>query len=209
MHGTVPQKIGRVIVNLISHPQYISRCFAHNIINGKTPLDLEVPWFSYAAIDFLESFVQRHMSVFEFGSGGSTLFFAKRARKVFSVEDNASWYDWVTRHLAEKRLTNAQLRLCPFNFKDPVGFENSDYLRAMPDEFFDVIVVDGSEEWTYVRPACFQLAETRINKGGIIVVDDSWRYPGLRKNHRAKELRVFQSVGPCRPGVTSTDVFFY
>ena len=44
---------------------------------------------------------------------------------------------------------------------------------------------------------------------GIVVVDDSWRYPGLRRNHRAKELKIFQSVGPCRPGVTSTDVFFY
>src|SRR6185295_5370432 len=70
MHGTVSQKIGRVIGNLISHPQYISRCLTHNVINGKTPLDLEIPWFSYAAIDFLEGFVQPHMSVFEYGSGG-------------------------------------------------------------------------------------------------------------------------------------------
>jgi len=209
MHGTVSQKIGRVIVNLLSHPQYISRCVAHNVINGKTPLDLEVPWFSYAAIDFLDGFVLPDMSVFEFGSGGSTVFFAKRARKVFSVEDNISWYEWVSRRLQQKGLTNAELRLCPFNFKDPVGFENSDYLRAMPDEKFDVVVVDGSEEWTYVRPVCFELAETRVKEGGIIVVDDSWRYPGLRRNHRAKELKIFQSVGPCRPGVTSTDVFFY
>ena len=193
MHGTVSQKIGRVIVNLLSHPQYISRCVAHNVINGKTPLDLEVPWFSYAAIDFLDGFVLPDMSVFEFGSGGSTVFFAKRARKVFSVEDNISWYEWVSRRLQQKGLTNAELRLCPFNFKDPVGFENSDYLRAMPDEKFDVVVVDGSEEWTYVRPVCFELAETRVKEGGIIVVDDSWRYPGLRRNHRAKELKIFQS----------------
>jgi hypothetical protein len=43
----------------------------------------------------------------------------------------------------------------------------------------------------------------------MIVVDDSWRYPELRAKNRAKRFSVFQSVGPCRPGVTSTDVFFY
>ena len=209
MHGTVSRKIGRVIGNLISHPQYISRCLAHNVINGKTPLDLEIPWFSYAAIDFLESYLLPDMTVFEYGSGGSTLFFARRVQRVFSVEDNPQWFDWVTRRLKEKGCSNAQLCLFPFNFKEPLGFEHSEYLNAMPDEKFDVIVVDGSEEWTQVRPICFSKAEEHVKTGGIIVVDDSWRYPVLRQNHHAKNLRIFQSVGPCRPGVTSTDVFFY
>ena len=62
MHGTVPQKIGRVIGNLLLHPQYISRCVSHNLVNGKTPLDLELPWFSYAAIDFLKAFLEPHMT---------------------------------------------------------------------------------------------------------------------------------------------------
>jgi hypothetical protein len=209
MHGTVPQKIGRVIGNLIAHPQYISRCVAHNLINGKTPLDLEIPWFSYGAIDFLEEHVLPDMSVFEYGSGGSTLFFARRTRKVTSVEDNPQWFEWVSGRLKQKGLTNASLSLRQFNFKEPVEFEKSEYLNALPDEKFDIIVIDGSEEWTQVRPICFAKAEGRIKKGGIIIVDDSWRYPTLRKNHHARNLKIFQSVGPCRPGVTSTDIFFY
>src|SRR5260221_5681032 len=163
MQGTVPQKIGRVLGNLLLHPQYISRCLAHNVINGKPPLDLEIPWFSYAAIDFLNDFVRRHMSVFEYGSGGSTLFFAQRAREVLSVEDNPQWFDWVSRRLKEKGLNNATLKLCEFDFKKPVGFENSPYLQALPERKFDIIVVDGSEEWTHVRPICFEKAESRIN----------------------------------------------
>jgi spermidine synthase len=111
--------------------------------------------------------------------------------------------------LQEKAVPNVTLKLCPFDFKNPVGFERSDYLHAMPEEKFDVIVVDGSEEWTQVRPICFEKAEERVNEGGIIVVDDSWRYPTLRKKNRARDLKVFESVGPCRPGVTSTDIFFY
>jgi predicted O-methyltransferase YrrM len=106
-------------------------------------------------------------------------------------------------------LRNVVVKLCPYDFKNPVEFEKSEYFNSMPDLSFEVLVVDGSEEWTQVRPACFAKAEQHVKPGGIIVVDDSWRYPGLRQNNRAKEHRVFQSVGPCRPGVTSTDVFFY
>jgi hypothetical protein len=209
MHGTVPVKVGRLLANLMLHPQYISRCLAHNLLNGKTPLDLELPWFSYAAIDFLKHYLQPGMSVCEYGSGGSTLFFARRVKSVFSIEDNSHWFNLVSNRLREKGIKNAQLKLCPFDFKNPTGFENSAYLQAMPNERFDVIVVDGSEEWTKVRPICFAKAERRVKPGSIIVVDDSWRYPVLRKTHHARSYKVFQSVGPCRPGVTSTDVFFY
>ena len=70
-------------------------------------------------------------------------------------------------------------------------------------------MVDGTEEETVVRPRCFALAETRIKTGGIIIVDDSWRYPELRAHNHASSWREFRSTGPCRPGVTSTDIFFY
>src|SRR5436190_46284 len=151
MHGTIPQKVGRVIGDLVLHPQYIPRCVVHNLLNGKTPLDLEIPWFSYAAIDFLGDFLRPDMTVCEYGSGGSTLFFAQRTQSVYSIEDNAKWYEWVSRRLESKSVANVTLRLCPFDFKNPAGFEDSEYLQAMPNEPFDVIVVDGSEEWTQVR----------------------------------------------------------
>src|ERR1022692_694672 len=95
------------------------------------------------------------------------------------------------------------------DFKNPEGFENSAYLHSIPPQKFDVIVVDGAEDAVPVRPICFYHAENFINPGGIIVVDDSWRYPELRRINRAAKHRIFKSVGPCRPGVTSTDIFFY
>jgi SAM-dependent methyltransferase len=209
MHGTIPQKIGRVFVDLVRHPQYVSRCITHNVVNGKTPLDLGLPWFSYAAIDFLEEFLQPQMTVCEYGSGGSTMFFARRTKSVFSIEDNPKWFELVRQRLHHDSLRNVTMELCPFDFKDPVGFEHSAYLHAIPDERFDVIIVDGSEEWIQVRPQCFKKAESRVKRGGIIVVDDSWRYLQLRTKNQARDHKVFQSVGPCRPGVTSTDVYFY
>ena len=209
MQGSIPRKIGRLTADLLRHPGYISRCISHHPLKGRSPLEFEIPWFSYAAIDFLKEYLHPQMIGFEYGSGGSTLFFSRRTKSVLSIEDNVKWHDLVSQRLREKGVTNVKLKLHPFDFKNPLGFEKCDYLNAMPKEKFDVIVVDGSEEWTQVRPICFNKAEQHVKEGGIIVVYDSWRYPVLRKNHRAKELKIFQSVGPCRPGVTSTDIFFY
>lgn len=208
MKGSIPTKIARVVSNLVVHPNYIPRTFRHNVVNGVSPLDLEVPWFSYAANDFLSDWLKPHMKAFEYGSGGSTLFLSKRVQSVQSVEDNPKWYELVSKRVQEKHIANVSIEFHQFDFKNPYGFEHSDYLNALNEEK-DVIFIDGSEEWNLVRPICFKHAEKFVRPGGIIVVDDSWRYPELHKENKAKSFKVFKSVGPCRPGVTSTDVFFY
>src|SRR5437899_11192579 len=90
MKGSLPVKIGRVVANLALNPRYVPRTLRHNVINGATPLALELPWFSYAAIDFLATELRPDVEVCEYGSGGSTLFFVRRNHPVFSVADNAS-----------------------------------------------------------------------------------------------------------------------
>ncbi|MBV9128577.1 MAG: hypothetical protein JO117_10885, partial [Verrucomicrobia bacterium] len=107
---------------------------------------------------------------------------------------------------------NVDLRFCPFDFSRDDGFESSDYLRQLRDagRRFEVLVIDG-QDWTFhARPVCFAAAQDFVQPGGIIVVDDSWRYRALRTQApRAREVRVFEGVGPSRWGVTSTDVYFY
>jgi len=142
MNGTISAKIGRAVAGFVRHPAYVPRYAKHNIFTDKTPFDFEIPWFSYAAIDFLEDFLRPHMTVCEYGSGGSTLFFARRVRSVFSIEDNSEWFARVKAELTAKSLRNATLCLHPFNFKETGGFEDSAYLHAVPEEQFDVIVVD-------------------------------------------------------------------
>jgi len=74
---------------------------------------------------------------------------------------------------------------------------------------YDVIVVDGQEDSIQVRPECFWKAEKHVKPGGIIVVDDSWRYPQLKTTNKAKKWRDWKGVGYCRRGVTSSCIFFY
>src|SRR6266852_7325691 len=56
-----------------------------------TPVQEKLPWLSYAAIDFLNSSLSQNMRVFEWGVGGSTLFFAERGRESVSVEHDPEW----------------------------------------------------------------------------------------------------------------------
>jgi hypothetical protein len=203
------QRVALLTKTLISKPGDIPRYFAHAAALGNTPLGLALPWFSYRAIDFLEHFLQPEMSVFEWGTGGSTLFFASRCQSVLSIEDDEQWLALVCDRIAKEQITNAEIRHLPFDFKNPQGFAESAYVNAIGDQQFDLIVVDG-QDWTRnERPVCFQRAQSNIKPGGIILVDDSWRYQDLRHATTAKKVETFQGVGPCRVGVTSTDVYFY
>ena len=147
--------------------------------------------------------------LFEFGSGGSTLFLASRCASVESVEDDTIWAGLVEERAAKLGLTSVNVRRCPFDFNAAEQFEESAYLAEVSGSDYDVIVVDGADNDFTIRPRCFRLAENQVRPGGIIIVDDSWRYTALRNEHRAKRVEVFESVGPARFGVTSTDIYFY
>lgn len=199
-------KLGR---NLLAAPANLPRYVSQNVLARSSPLDLELPWFSYGAIDFLMTFLRPEMAVFEFGSGGSTIFFARRCSQVDSVEDDPVWAARVRERATQLGLTNVRIAQCPFDFVNPEGFAKSAYLGQVRQGLYDVIVVDGADNDYTIRPLCFRVAENQIKPGGIIVVDDSWRYTDLRTAHRGRRLQVFESVGPARFGVTSTDVYFY
>ncbi len=51
-----------------------------------------IPWITYPAIDFLSQLDYTERSVFEYGSGFSTLFWAPRAKNVIAVETDLEWY---------------------------------------------------------------------------------------------------------------------
>src|SRR5262245_28763699 len=55
------------------------------------PISAQVPWLTFGAVRFLESRLASTQRVFEYGSGGSTLFLARRVEQVISVEHDVRW----------------------------------------------------------------------------------------------------------------------
>ena len=205
MDGTLVTKAFRLMGHFVEHPTMLSRYLSTNFF-GRTPIELRLPWIAFTAIDFLNNWIQSSMSVFEWGAGGSTLFFASRTRNVVSVEHEVNWYNHVHEALCAHGCTNVDLRLLPFATCDVEQFNSSEYLLAVQEEKWDVIMIDGilgygsGGNYGSYRQICFCLAEKYVLPGGIIVVDDIWMFPELRNINKASAYESFKSVGPCRPG---------
>jgi len=210
MQGSIPTKIFRLAWHLGTQPNYVIR-YTRALL--ASPLDAGVPWISYGAIDFIDGFLKPSMEVFEYGSGGSTLFFSSRARSVTSVEENALWRSRVEQKLRFSNVNNVTLVPSSWDSSqsdgDPITFQD-EYVKKL-DRQYDVILVDGQCGWPNVkhRIHCFRRAIEFVAPGGVVILDDSWRYDGDISQALFKDRKVFQSVGPARVGVTSTTVYFF
>lgn len=212
MDTSTGQKLIRLTGNLLTHPAHVPRYLAQLPCWGRSPLDLQLPWFSYGAIDFLERTLQPAQEVFEFGSGGSSVFFARRVKSVHSVENDAAWHGSVTARARQLGLANLRCELHAFGDAEAARYQELPYFRALEGRRFDVIIVDGFCGFTTgpygaLRPHCFRLALQAVRPGGMIVVDDYWMYPEFAGQAPQAQLTVFEGTGLCRYGVTSTAVF--
>jgi len=212
MDNSLAHKILDLAGSLARYPKHLPPYLAHLPCWGRSPIELELPWFSYGAIDHLRQVVRPEHEVFEFGSGGSSVFLARRARSVHCVENDAAWHAVVTARASALGLSNLHCALHAFGDAEAAHFKDLPYFRALENRQFDIIVVDGFCGFTTgtygeLRPHCFRLALAAVRPGGLIVVDDYWMYREFAALAPQAKLRIFESTGPCRYGVTSTAVF--
>lgn len=131
------------------------------------PCDAEgnpLPWMNYAIIHFLKNRLNKQMTVFEYGSGFSTLFFADRVRSITSVEHNNIWVDIMKDRIAEQ--TNASVYHVDLK-KDNGSEEYCSFIKAR-EEKFDLVIIDGVN-----RNCCVDPAVESLSEGGVILFDDT------------------------------------
>lgn len=118
-----------------------------------------IPWYTYPAIEYLNSFDFSECEVFEFGSGNSSHYWAKRCQSVTSVESDAEW----AAEVKIQKSPNQSILHRP---------NESDYVSALTDQgkSFDIIVIDG--RW---RRACTEATPALLKKDGVIILDNSDR----------------------------------
>lgn len=156
-----------------------------------------IPSLSLPAVCLLDDYLTSYMYVFEWGSGASTLFFAQRCARLASVEHNPAWHEKVKSALQyrglefltscfvthEDRFYPVENHLIkPEKGYDPdfASFQPSyetvnfrEYVKLIdkfPDDYFDVILVDGR-----ARCACLKHAQQKLKPGGLLILDDSAR----------------------------------
>lgn len=186
-------------------------------LQGKMPVELELPWINIAALRKLRTLLNENMVVFEYGSGGSTLFFAKRIKKICSVEFNPEWYALVKGQICAKGYTNVDLHLLEpkkagnltaEEHNAVVNLDYSEYLNfisSFPDNYFDVIFIDGRE-----RSLSLETSISKLRKGGIIVFDNSdrCRYQNAIEKH-LHSFKMFKFYGPTVADINFSTTHIY
>ncbi len=202
------QRVGKLLLNLLKHPSLIVPYLGSNLIRRSNPIEQRTAWWSFLAIQDVDKRI-KGKRVFEYGMGGSTLRWARLVDSWTAVEHDPKWLKLVQGKLSEDLKATVECRLSSYRFREEDGsFATSDHLLAL-NEPYDVVLIDGMERSGKDRCLCFKRAEQFIRKNGFIVVDDFWRYDKLLQQNHARSVKVFESVGPCRFGVTSTAVFYY
>lgn len=144
-----------------------------------------LPFFNTEAIEFLESILQPQFEIFEYGSGGSTIFLAEHVKRVVSVEDSMPFYAEVKRVLDSFNLKNVEII-----FIESAGILGGkaldNYIHAIdayPNKSFDIVVCDGTDN---SRGQLARIAKPKVKPGGWLVVDDLGWDPVIRGIEKAR-----------------------
>src|SRR4051812_39332685 len=113
MDTAYSQKAFALAGALAGSPRDLLPYFRYLPLWGRRPADVEKPWFSFGAIRYLENYLRPQHRVFEYGSGGSSFFFARRAGEVLSVENDPEWHRIVSGHIGQRGLKNLTCELHP------------------------------------------------------------------------------------------------
>lgn len=154
-------------------------------------------WLTFAAIDLLKKNIRKGAKIFEFGGGGSTLFFLKFDATVVTVEHNKEWFDRLKDHINSKnweghfvppdpvgtiKIDSLQINDPGDYYSDDSEFKNvtfksySSLIDKYPGAYFDIVLIDGRS-----RTSCIKHSLNKIKPGGYLILDNAEREYYLEK----------------------------
>ena len=179
-----------------------------------------IPWIPYKATEWLEKTIGdgQIKTVFEYGSGESTLFFQESVDRVVTVEHNENWYlrtkvrinPQIVKLICAPPLELLEGEVVPPQYGSAASSRLNfcDYVESINanDERYDLVVVDGR-----ARSGCIAAAIPHIRPSGFLMLDNSsrGRYQEAIKVHLSafKTKHVFSGHGPIEIGKWSATVW--
>ena len=157
------------------------------------------PWITDGALSFIEnfinSFVQKHdifPNILEFGSGASTIYFAKKSSSIISFEHDEAWYQQVNELMPKHDCAKIFLHPRPYskNIKDISEFGP-----------FDIIIIDGRDRFQCLKE-CVNL--NLLSSSGAYLLDNTERVLAKEEGYANMfsvlgddfELNHFEQRGP-------------
>lgn len=142
-------------------------------ILGQTAWEEGLPWLRPMATEYIKCLLPQGASIFEWGMGASTIWFARQKHSVASFELDPEWYKQVGERVVKENLMPF---VQPYYFGIIKGL-NSPNIQMYADAIlsatfgkFDLILVDGRN-----RCRCLANARSKVKVGGMLCLDNSER----------------------------------
>lgn len=155
------------------------------------------PWFTYPFIELLKTLRLNDLTVLEFGSGSSTLFWSLNCKEVFSIEKDKDWYIRLKKTIVSNNINNIHL------FFSNLDDEYSKFAIKI-NKKIDILVIDGA-----ARKSSLLNSLNYLDVNGVIIFDNIEWYPNSAKLLRDKNFYQFDFSGfsPLNSFETCTSIF--
>jgi len=157
-----------------------------------------VPWYTYPAIEYFSHIDFSTMRVFEFGSGNSSLWWARRCLSLTSIESDQHWFGKVS-----------QDREAGLKFDYRLEEHETDYIAAPGLKEADVVIIDGKYRSKCVD-AFIVTCQEKASGGVMLIFDNADWYPSTinRLRQSLDWVQVdFHGFGPINTYTWTTTIF--
>ena len=156
-----------------------------NVASGFWRLDEERPWLTEGSVYFIAKYINRSHNVLEFGAGASTVFFARRSKRVISFESggysvrlqnvqrSADWFQKLRDKFNQLKLNNVELYLLQGYPKSAIVYAH--VLKSLPDDHFHWVLIDGAN-----RNLCIDKSRNKLVSGGYMIIDNYDHIPAAK-----------------------------
>lgn len=127
---------------------------------------MSIPWLVYDAISYIDSIINDNYVMYEYGCGGSTLYYQNKVKVLNSVEHNKNWYTKTKKAINN----NVNLNLCEVIERTDINLAKYADTILKTKTNYDIILIDGLH-----RNRCIKNAIRMLNENGYIILDNSNR----------------------------------
>jgi len=133
----------------------------------------DCPWLAKQTNEILQSWLKKTDAGLEWGSGRSSIWFARRVARLVSVEHDPIWYRNVKTLIQKYNITNAEIYLCEVHPNEEINNPYMEITDNFPDNCLDFVLVDG-----IFRSECALRVLKKIKPCGLLIIDNiNWYLP--------------------------------
>ena len=145
------------------------------------------PWIVEGAFFYLNRNISKKHFGLEIGSGYGTVYFAKKSKRLISIETDQYWFLKIKKILIEEHLIK-KVSLQLFKIQNNLQIKKYiEFIKKFKNETFDYVIIDGK-----FRAETCKVAIPKVKRGGMLIIDNVNRYLPSRSKSPSS-TRKFQS----------------